>query len=406
MAKIVYGPCITDMRGTLGGVIFARNHQGPVTRAWKKPANPKSPQQVMQRVWHKAVGHAWGSTLTATQRLGWIQKGSTTNRQNSIGQRYMQAGLQLYSQRNLLSLGAGGPTIYNVPVDVQCADPGNITVAADSGAQTVTLTPTNSLPGGYAVIVRATKQLSPGIYNLNKWFHSIINPGTVLFSDTFAGTAPVPPWTACPTYTAAHWPEASNTLTTAVETTIEAIRAGITLTDGTISCKITLPGAPTFFRPLTFRMNTSTGAHYDIRGSTAANWIGLYKETTWPGSTATYIAAWTWTGMDTHQHTWVLTLTGSTINLTIDGVNLGNKTDSTYASGDVGLCAANAVQSFNTYSVTTAGIVYPTIPDISALYLLKYGALVAGKKIGVHLRYVNLTTGQASTAHTASCTIT
>lgn len=394
MAIITFGPTITDARNKCGGIVFSRTRGGAMIRTWLKPHNPQSAlQQWFRKSVTKVVGSGWPA-LTEDQRLQWITKAATLRGRNTLGGTFPRAGQDLYQQRNCDALIAGGSAITSVPTDVTPVGPGTLTLAASSSTQTLTLTPTTALPGGYGVVIRATKQMSPGIYNFTKWLRSLILPSGVIASGFGTGTAPVPPFTAGNNYTAADWAVAAGTLTVTPSLPHEDIYVPALLTDSTTNATITIPNATDLYVVMSARLNPSTGAAYVILLNPTGNFWGIYYRPGWPESGLANINVASYSAWTTTPTTLQFNLTGTTLTATYAGTSVCTGTDSTLTSGATGLIAYAPSHSLQSWALTNLAAVRPTIAGLTATYLAKYGALVPGKKIGLTLSYVNLTTGQ------------
>ena len=406
MAKVTLGPLVTDARGTTGSTVFLRNHQGACTRTWKKPHNPNTAQQALIRQWEKAISKAWWQSLTENQREGWAQKAQTLVHKNTLGQHFPPQPNNLYTQRSMLATIAGGAAIPDAPQDVNPTPPGAITLTANSATQELILTPTNALPSGCGIIVRSTKNLSPGIYNFKKWLRSILAPQTTLFSDNFPNTNPVPPWTAAPTYVPANWTEAANTLSAGLCTPDQHIYITEPINDYvlTFSMQFVAPPAPT---PIAIaRVDPTTGAHYLLYLVPSLNALYLVWQTDWTGASSTTLATFPFTAYDNAYHTWSWSLYGPNHLVQFDGTPVLTANYSILLTGPPGLQAAAAQWNLQNLSLTSWPPMLPTLPDISINWLAKFGPLVATKKIGVELRYVNLSTGEATIPVTAYATVT
>jgi hypothetical protein len=405
MAKVIFGPGISDLRGRCGSVVYYRNRQGPVMRTWKAPVQPNSPQQQMMQAWQKTTGEAWWATLTQPQRDGWAARAKSVFRVNTIGQRHTITPCSLFIRRNMLATIAGGSPILDAPDDINPVGPGLCTLAASSSTQIITLTPTVSLPSGYGVIIRASKPESPGLYNFNAKIHSIITPGSTYWTDAFTGTHPVPPWEAGGIYTAANWNEAGGILTAHATGDLEDIHAGIPLGAVTITCTLQPGDTGTVPNALSARVNTVTGAKYLLAVHVAGKTIYHCRSTGWTNASVIVLNTYNWAAADYAPHVWVWTLVGTKQTLTIDAAPIFSTTDATIATGHVGLCVKTNPVLFSNYSAVIPPSGFPTIPDISQPYLNKWGALIATKKIATQLRYVNLTTGQPSIAQICTCIV-
>ena len=70
MARVTYGPLITELAGSIGGVTFQKNSSGNVARLKsKKPLNPTLAQANQQTLLSQLV--AYWSTLSQVNKDTW-----------------------------------------------------------------------------------------------------------------------------------------------------------------------------------------------------------------------------------------------------------------------------------------------------------------------------------------------
>jgi len=216
----------------------------------------------------------------------------------------------------------------------------------------------------------------------------------------------VPPWTAAPTYVAADWPEAANTLTTAGAAGPEDIYANIAANNYTISCSLTLTGLAGGSPCLTARVQTSTGQRYILILQPLTNVIAIQAHPSWTPWNPTAIGSLPWSSWDTNPHTYTWTLIGPYHTIARDGTTVGTLTDTTLLTGPPGLVQHFAIYKAQNYSALSPHFTQPAPIQISQPWIAKYGPILSGKKIGAILKYVNLSTGQTSGYQSASCTAT
>jgi hypothetical protein len=349
------------------------------------------------------VGQSWWQTLTPTQRNNWAAKAAQTSNTNSIGQKYHPTASNLYISRNMNALLAGGTPILDAPNDVVLTHPGPTTVTADSTAYKVLVTPTVYPPAGYGIIVQATGLLTRGISNYNKYLHDLLIQATPLWVPTLTAPSPVPPWTAGANYTPAHWVVTGSTLNTSPGATTEWIIAGITITDATITVPLSIKSIGTLTSIMAARLNTTTYAGYTLSALPNQRLLQLWKSSAAASPRATIVANATIPSLGSTQHTWQWVVKGTTNTVYIDGTKYMNVQDSSFTTGDVALPQVNAGIITPSYDATYALQSLPTLPDITSNWLTNYIAIQAPYLVAISLRYINLTTGQATPKITASC---
>ena len=405
MAKVNFGPIVSDARGKVGTVVFMPSRNGPTARAWLKPTNPRSPYQLSIRTTVKTLSKKWFNTLTPQQRAAWIDYSTSRQLRGKLANTIRLTGVNAFVQNNLNSLYAGGTTILDPPTDYQATDPGPLTVAASAAAGSLTCTPTNPLPTGYGFIARATPNLSPGVYNFTRYLLQLWPYPSTFWNDNFPNTHPVPPWLQGPVYTPTNWTEATNTLTVTWDGNLNHIYSPTLITNPTITCQYRMTNDGPYSTALTARVNPTTGQQYWLNGSMqySALWLNTYDD--WHQANPRGVASITYT-WDTKWHTLTWTINGTNHLITIDGTTAINATD-TYitTAGAVGLATQPMTTQLKTYLAQQGPTTPPSLPNLGPAYIYRFGNLTAGKQIAVLLAYVNLTTGARSPAQMAVCTI-
>lgn len=124
MAKILLGPTVIGIRGTVGGITFSQNRAGPFAKSWRKPSNPRS---ITQRTSQNRLAY-WSTqwrSLSAANKATWDAYAAAPAQQltDSLGQPYYASGFNWYilTQRNLALIGAA--TIPTAPVGARLAAP-------------------------------------------------------------------------------------------------------------------------------------------------------------------------------------------------------------------------------------------------------------------------------------------
>ena len=109
-----FSPLVSDARKKLGSSIWARNRAGLYQRAYKVPANPRTPSQVASRELFASINASW-SAITPAQRDAWNSLALTQVLRDSLGQTFPPTGQTLFisCNRNLAYIGA--PAIADAP---------------------------------------------------------------------------------------------------------------------------------------------------------------------------------------------------------------------------------------------------------------------------------------------------
>lgn len=163
MAIVKYGHLIAEARGKLNGTVFSRNTYGAYMRTKVTPANPSTAFQAAVRADMTTHAQAWRA-LTAAQRVAWSALAIQLTRINIFGDNVPLTGFNAFIKINRNLGAAGTAPLTDAPVLGSVTALTALTVAAAAGASTVgvTFAPT-PVPAGYALVIRATPQMSAGI---------------------------------------------------------------------------------------------------------------------------------------------------------------------------------------------------------------------------------------------------
>lgn len=175
--KIKYSALVSDMRGKLNGSVASKNRYGSYLRNKITPVNPQTASQVAQRTVLAKFAAKW-RTLTNPQRLAWNSAVNSWTRTNIFGDVVTPSGNILYNRLNMSLTTIGQPEI-TIPPMPQGADPlDSISVTADETTQEIEVTVApQTIPAGHTLVIEATEQTSPGVYNANNKFRIVaINP--------------------------------------------------------------------------------------------------------------------------------------------------------------------------------------------------------------------------------------
>lgn len=124
MAKILLGPTVIGIRGTVGGMTFSQNRGGPYARSWHKPPNPRSTAQLAQR--SNLAEHAinWRN-LSAANKATWDAYAALPAQAltDSLGQTYYASGYNWYITTNTNLVHIGGAAAVAAPAGARPGTP-------------------------------------------------------------------------------------------------------------------------------------------------------------------------------------------------------------------------------------------------------------------------------------------
>jgi hypothetical protein len=179
MAIVRFGGGISEMRGSIDGVVFSRTRAGAIARNRISPVQPNTSFQSAVRSQFAAAVGDWKSVLTGEQASGWSDFAQSLTRLNAIGETYVPAGRQLYleSAMNLNRISVA--TLSDAPIDKPEEPTLDISGASAVGTVTagdlVTLDVTGLVPGPDCthIISQATLPLPVTTRNLGRHYREL-----------------------------------------------------------------------------------------------------------------------------------------------------------------------------------------------------------------------------------------
>lgn len=174
MAKILFGPLVSDVRKKIAGIVFTKGHAGAFVRKKTSPVQPRTTAQRAVRANFTANAKAWSGTLTPTQRQSFVSLAASITKKDRLGQAYTPTGAQLYQQlaRNLHTIGI--TPLTSAPDNLSVSDLGGLTlteVTTESSPLTgpgIEVTPTNNPAPGEALIIMAAAPVRAGVKFIGK----------------------------------------------------------------------------------------------------------------------------------------------------------------------------------------------------------------------------------------------
>lgn len=134
MANIRFGSLVSDARGSVGGMTISAGRGGPIIRARRKPVNPRSALQEVQRGRQAYLARHWSHTLTAQQRADWNAYAAATSWTNKLGDSIEINGNAAFMRLSALLLLIGEPVRAEGPTAMGHA--GGITITFDANTDT------------------------------------------------------------------------------------------------------------------------------------------------------------------------------------------------------------------------------------------------------------------------------
>lgn len=120
MALINFGPTVSALSGSIGGVVFARNAGGAFARNRSIPTDPATVQQQVARNALRIATQYWQEDTSQAQRDAWNAYAAAVPMVNRLGNELILNGQQMFIRTNALRVRVGldiiadGPTTFNL----------------------------------------------------------------------------------------------------------------------------------------------------------------------------------------------------------------------------------------------------------------------------------------------------
>lgn len=194
MAKIKYSALVSDMRGKLNGSVMSKNHYGSYMRNKVTPSNPQTIEQVKQRGRLAQFSSEWRG-LSETERQAWRGAVGSWERTNIFGDVIKPTGNILYNRVNLNIATVGGTKLTTPNAPVGIVTPADLEISQDTATSKFDVNYDDNGAGSDDVlIIEATENVSPGVYNVSNKYRILATEDTVdgstidlstIYSDSF-----------------------------------------------------------------------------------------------------------------------------------------------------------------------------------------------------------------------------
>jgi len=115
MAKVLFGPIVSEARNKQGSVVFSRGPYGAYTRAWVDPDQTETPARKTAKDRLAAAAAAWNNSLTAGQRAAWEVFAKLLDYRDTFGARKDHPGRPIFLQQYLYLDNLSLPTLTDPP---------------------------------------------------------------------------------------------------------------------------------------------------------------------------------------------------------------------------------------------------------------------------------------------------
>jgi hypothetical protein len=130
MAKVTFGPLVTEARGKVGDVVFSRTRGGAISRAAPVRVDPYTTIQTDYQDIFKAGALRWNANLTDDQRKRWREFSQLYPRTDQLAQGYAPSGQCRHAGSNAVAYRYGGGFLDDPPANLDCPQPTNVEILA------------------------------------------------------------------------------------------------------------------------------------------------------------------------------------------------------------------------------------------------------------------------------------
>jgi hypothetical protein len=164
MAKVTFGPLISEARNKQGNLVFSRNTHGAYTRAWFEPDQTLTgPRQYIQDIF-RPVCKYWSASLTEAQRTAWAAFAAAHPFKYRHGPPRPGFGYSAFLRLNLALKFQGYAYMPDPPPNTHVLTPTSLSVDAHTSANHMYLTWTPTpIPANHDLLWWASDDASPGI---------------------------------------------------------------------------------------------------------------------------------------------------------------------------------------------------------------------------------------------------
>ena len=187
--KIAWSVLVGDARGSVGSITATLSRSGPVMRALGTQYKPNSPEQIANRAAFSSLSKYWRTPDMDTHRAGWIYLAINHFEEDVFHHLIKKTGSQWFVRCNKNRQTLGLDPVLPAPTFAAVADPGIVTLTHDtSPAEAMTVTCGTPTGANDAVVIRATRGLSPGRLTIGNEQRIVftLNPGGGLSWDILA----------------------------------------------------------------------------------------------------------------------------------------------------------------------------------------------------------------------------
>jgi hypothetical protein len=181
MAKVVWSALVGDARGKVGSFTAVNTYAGKVLRRLVRTCQSSTATQLQMRAALGNLSTLWADPSMNANRADWVTLGLNNPEHDVFGADIYKTGLQWFIRCNKNRQTIGEAIRLDAPAWAAVDDPGALTLEYVTGPPAeLNITATSDPDVGDAVVIMATRALSPGILTLGHQQRKIatINPKT------------------------------------------------------------------------------------------------------------------------------------------------------------------------------------------------------------------------------------
>lgn len=166
MARVTYGPLVTELAGSIGGMTFQKNSSGNIARLKsKQPLNP-SQMQSDQQVTLAMLVSLW-STISQANKDTWDALAAAHTHFNPWEEEKTLNGFQWFMSCNLNNLSCGWPALETAPAYASISPPNAFTLSADADEFDINIA-AGWNPGTSKILIYATPPIRQSSIKLRR----------------------------------------------------------------------------------------------------------------------------------------------------------------------------------------------------------------------------------------------
>jgi hypothetical protein len=178
MARILYGPLATDLKGSIGGITFHSNASGTIVKRKPNQLNKGNALQVESQSVFSTFRAAWGALASASQVL-WNAFADLHNRTNYFNEVKILTGYNWFLSININANLCSQSLLTDPPAYVLPANPGTFVIILSPTHLFVVFTGTYDHSGVYLFVYFTPPLRSQSLTNRSKIkMAAVTSPGT------------------------------------------------------------------------------------------------------------------------------------------------------------------------------------------------------------------------------------